>query len=73
MWRYQTGSETEPDSMVLPPCPLPDFCLQKNFSQRSLIREVRKCRNKGKQSEKINNNKAVIKHSQGPLGPSRGL
>ena len=35
-----------------PPCPLPAFCPWKNFSQRiSLIREVRTCRNKGKQSK----------------------
>ena len=38
------------------PCPQwtqPVFCLWKNFSQRvSLIREVRKCRNKGKQFNK---------------------
>ena len=39
--------------MVLaPPCPPPAFCLWKNFSQRiSLIREVRTCRHKGKQSK----------------------
>ena len=46
-------SETEQDPKVLVPhvlC-LPFFC-GKNFSQRtSLIREVRKCRNKGKQSQ----------------------
>ena len=29
------------------PCPLPTFCLWRNLSQRiSLIREVRKCRNR---------------------------
>ena len=46
--------EKEQDPLVLPPpCPQPAFCLCKNFSQRiSLIREVRKCRNKGKQSNK---------------------
>ena len=52
-------TETEQDPMVhphptpqRPPCPLPAFCLWKNFSQRiSLIREVRKCRNKRKQSK----------------------
>ena len=34
------------------PCTQPAFCLWKNFSQRvSLIREVRRCRNKGKQSK----------------------
>ena len=44
-------TETEQDPMVhphptpqRPPCPLPAFCLLKNFSQRiSLIREVRRC------------------------------
>ena len=37
----------------LTPCPPPAFCLWKNLSQRiSLIREVRKCRSKGKQSSK---------------------
>ena len=49
-------SETEQDPMVLVglpptpwPCPLPAFCLQKNFSQRiCFIREVRTCRSKGK-------------------------
>ena len=47
-----------------PPCPLPAFCLWKNFSQRiCLIREVRICRNKGKQSKETNNNNVVIKHS----------
>ena len=36
---------------ALLPCPQPAICLWKNFSQKiSLIREVRKCRNKGKQS-----------------------
>lgn len=35
-----------------PPCPLFAFCLWQNLRQRvSLIREVRKCRNKGKQSK----------------------
>ena len=36
-----------------PPCPQPAFCLWKNFSPRiSLIREMRKYRNKGRQSNK---------------------
>ena len=36
-----------PRSFPPPPCPLPAFCLWKNFSQRTrLIREVRKCRNR---------------------------
>ena len=58
-----------------PQCPLPAFCLWKNFSQRiSLIREVRTCRNKGENTQRRpNNNSLVIKHSQGPLVPSRGL
>ena len=47
-----------------PPCPLPAFCLWKNFSQRiRLIREVRICRNKRKQSKETNNNNGVIQHS----------
>ena len=42
-------SETEQDPTVLIPHAL---CLPETFSQRtSLIREVRKCRNKGKQSQ----------------------
>ena len=51
---YLMGFETEQDPMVLHPwCPLLAFCLQKNFSQGiSLIREVRKCRSKEKQSNK---------------------
>jgi len=45
-----------------------------NFSQRiSLIREMRACRNKGKQSKETDNNNVVIKHSQEPLGPSQEL
>ena len=46
-------NEMEQDPIVLAPsCPLPAFCPWKNVSQRiSLIREVRKCRNKGKQSK----------------------
>ena len=44
----------------------PAFCLWKNVNQSiSLIRELRRCRNKGKQSNKINNS-LVIKPSQGP-------
>ena len=36
----------------LSPGPQPAFCLWKHFSQKvSLIREARKCRNRGKQSE----------------------
>ena len=44
----------EQDTVVLPPsCSLPAFGLYKNFSQSiSLIREVRKCRSKGKQSNR---------------------
>ena len=34
-------------------CPCPAFCLWKNFSQRgSLIRDMRKCRSKEKQSDR---------------------
>ena len=45
-----------------------------NFSQRiSLIREMRACRNKGKQSKETDNNNVVIKRSQEPLGPSQEL
>ena len=53
IWRY-CGIETKQDPMVLIPlCLQSAFCLWKNFSQRiSLNREVRKCRNKGKQSNK---------------------
>ena len=53
------STETEQDPMVLPlPSPPPHvpclpFVCRKNFSQRiSLIREVIKCRNKGKQSNR---------------------
>ena len=36
-----------------PPCSQIAICLWENFSQKiSLIREMRKCRNKGKQSNK---------------------
>ena len=67
--------ETEQNPMVLPrgPCPLPASCLWKNFSQRiSLIREVRKYRNKGKHTEQ-NNNSLETKQSQGSLFPPQGL
>ena len=38
------------------PCPQPAFCLWKNFSQRiSLIRALRKCRNKRNSSTRLNN------------------
>ena len=58
---------------LCPPCPQPAFCLWKNFSQRiSLIRDLRKCRNKGKQSTKTNNS-LVIKHSWEPLVLPQGL
>ena len=57
-WHLLGPSETEQDTVVLaprprpPPSPLPAFCLWKNFSQRiNFIREVRTCRNKGKQSK----------------------
>ena len=47
--------------------------LKKNFNQgKSLIREVRKCRSKGKQS-RPKDNSLVIKQSQGPLVPPQGL
>ena len=48
------GTDMAQDTMVLapPPCPQPAFCLWKNFSQRvSLIKEVKKCRKKGKPSK----------------------
>ena len=47
--------KTKQDPMVLtpPPCLLTAFYLHENFSQRiSLIREVRTCRSKGKQSNR---------------------
>ena len=41
-----------------PPCPLPAFCLQKNFSQRiSLIREVRKMQ---KQRKAVTQDRIII-------------
>ena len=51
-----------------PPCPLSTFCTWKNLSQ-TLIREVRKCRNKANGLTRWNNNSLVIKHIQGPLVP----
>ena len=56
--------------------PMSSACLLsvENCSQRiSLIREMRACRNKGKQSKETDNNNVVIKHSQEPLGPSQEL
>ena len=54
--------------------PLPAFCLWKNSSYIvSLIREVRTCRNKGKQSRRPSNNNLVRKQSQGPFLPSQAL
>ena len=55
------------------PSPMSSACLLsvKNCTQRiSLIREMRTCRNKGKQRRP---NNVVIKHSQGPLVSSQGL
>ena len=50
--------------------PLPASYLQKNFSQRiHLIREVRKCKSKRKQSIRHNNDSSVIKQSQRSLAP----
>ena len=55
----------KPDPTVLPaPCALLACCLWKNFN-KSLIRGVNKCRNKGEQSEGIHSNSLVIKQSQG--------
>ena len=61
----------------------PHACLlhEENFSllghqpvpKINLIRGVRKCRKKGKQSSKPNNNSLVIKQSQGRLVPPQGL
>ena len=56
LWRVTSGGDAIRDfgngagpCGLCPPCPQPSFCLWKNFSQGiSLIREVRKCRNKGK-------------------------
>ena len=62
-------------SRTLWSCPLsprPAFCLWKNLSQKiSLIREVRKCRNKGNNQSKPNS--SVIKQSQGPSVPLQRL
>ena len=67
-------SETERDLVVLPPMSSAGLLSVENFSQRiSLIREMRACRNKGKQSKETDNNNIVIKRSQEPLGPSQEL
>ena len=49
------NSEMEQHPMVLPrSCPPSAFCLWKNFNQRiSFIREVRKYKSKGRQSNRI--------------------
>ena len=53
------------------PCPLPAFCLWKNFSWRISLIKMLKYRDKGNSQRRPNN--AVIMHSQGPLVPSQGL
>ena len=46
----------------------------KNLNQRiSLIREVRNAETKENSLRRLNNNKVVIKHRQGPLVLSQGL
>ena len=53
-----------------PPCPLPAFCLWKNFSQIiSVIRKVRKCKTKAAWQDKA---VIVSKQNQGPLVPFKG-
>ena len=70
--------ETVQDYMVSPPHPTTTFsaCLVpiKNLNQRiSLLREVRNAETKGNSLGRLNNNKVVIKHRQGPLVLSQGL
>ena len=64
--------EMKNDPLVLAPHV---FCLHfavENFSQRiGLIRDMKTCRNKGKQ-RRPNKNNVVTEHSQGPLVPSQG-
>ena len=46
----------------------------KNLNQRiSLIREVRNAETKENSLRRLNNNKVVIKHRQGPLVLAQGL
>ena len=57
-----------------PPSPVLAFFSVENFSQRiSLIREIRNAETEENSQKRLNNNKVVIKQSQGPLAPSQGL
>ena len=64
--------------MVLAPPPptMSSACLLpvENFGQRiSLIREVRNVETKANSQRTLDNNNAVIKHTQGALALSQGL
>ena len=73
-WFLQSDWNRMGPSGPCPPCPLPAFCLWKNFSQGlSLIREMRTFQwnvllSSENSKRRSNNNNVVIKHSQGPLG-----
>ena len=59
-----------------PPCPMSSSWLLSVGNLRgrmSLIKEMRKAETKANSQRRSNNNNVVIKHSQGPLGPSQGL
>ena len=47
----------------------PAYCLWENLSQKSLLREVRACRNRGSSQRRADNSGLIIKQSQGPSAP----
>ena len=69
--KKKKNSEMEQDPMVLVPHVLSlPFVHGKTLTKKRLIREMRKYRNKRKQS---NNNRSIIKQSQGLLVPLQRL
>ena len=51
----------------------PACCLWENFSQKSLLREVRAYRNRGSSQRRADNSSLIIKQSQGSSAPPQGL
>ena len=76
-WKHSpflSDFETEQDPMDLPHMSSACLLSVENFGQIiSLIREMRNAETKENRKRGPNNNKVVIKHSEGPLVPSQGL
>ena len=76
-WKHSpflSDFETEQDPMVLPHMSSDCLLSVENCGQIiSLIREMRNAETKENRKRGPNNNKVVIKHSEGPLVPSQGL